>query len=112
VTKKPKLTPTMLQRIAAQFKALSDPSRLRLMSLLFDCELSVGALARLSDLSLANVSKHLQILHAADFVSRRKIGVSVHYSLADERARQLCTLMCNRILDLAGIETSRLAAGG
>lgn len=112
MTKKPKLTPTMLERIAAQFKALSDPSRLQLMSLLFDGELSVGALARLANLSLANVSKHLQILHAADFVARRKIGVSVHYSLADERTRQLCTLMCNRILDRAGTEAFRLGTGG
>ena len=45
----------------------------------------------------ANVSKHLQVLHAQRFVNRRKDGLFVRYALADRSVFQLCDLMCGRI---------------
>lgn len=95
------MTPAMLQRVAEQFRALAEPSRLRLMSLLFDGESTVGDLVDRSGLSLANASKHLGLLHRAGWVERRKDGQNVVYSLADERAQQLCEIMCSRVRRLA-----------
>ena len=40
--------------------------------------------------------KHLQILLAAGFVSRRKEGTTVYYQLADPSVFQLCDLVCGR----------------
>lgn len=91
----------MLERVAEQFRALGEPSRLRLMNLLFDGERSVGELVEESGLSLANVSKHLGLLHQVGWVKRRKDGVSVIYALADERTFGLCELMCSRVRELA-----------
>lgn len=106
------LSDAMLERVAGQFRALSEPSRLRLMSLLFDAERSVGELAEASGLGLANVSKHLAVLHAAGFVRRRKEGVRALYGLADERTRALCDLMCRRVEEQARAEARALVGRG
>ena len=68
-----------LTRIA---KALSSPGRLGLLEILAQGERTVEALARGADLSVANASHHLQILHRARLVEARKEGLYVHYRLA------------------------------
>lgn len=95
------MPPAMEERVAEQFRALGEPSRLRLMNLLFDGEHTVSELVEASGLGLANVSKHLGILHQAGWVTRRKDGVSVLYGLADERTYGLCELMCARVREMA-----------
>jgi DNA-binding transcriptional ArsR family regulator len=100
------MTPPMLERVAQQFRALGEPSRLQLMNLLFDGERTVGELVTASGLSLANVSKHLGILHQIGWVTRRKDGLNVVYALADERTFGLCELMCDRVRELAAAESA------
>lgn len=106
----PKMTDAMLQRVAEQFRALGEPSRLKLMNLLFAGERTVGELVAASDLSLANVSKHLGLLHQTGWVTRRKDGVAVVYALADERTFVLCDMMCNRVRERAAAEAAFAAA--
>jgi hypothetical protein len=48
-------------------------------------------------LNQANLSKHLQLLHALAFVNRRKDGLFVYYSLLDEDVFRLCDIMCGRL---------------
>ncbi len=98
------MTKAMLERVAEQFRALSEPSRLRLMNLLFDGERAVGDLVEASGLSLANVSKHLGLLYQAGWVTRRKAGLKVVYALADVRTHALCRLMCDRVRERAVAE--------
>jgi DNA-binding transcriptional ArsR family regulator len=95
------MTQAMLERVAEQFRALGEPSRLRLMNLLFDGESTVGELVTKSGLTLANVSKHLTLLYQVGWVTRRKAGISVVYALADERTFGLCELMCTRVRERA-----------
>lgn len=102
----PTMTAAMLERVAEQFRALGEPSRLHLMNLLFDGERNVGELVAASGLSLANVSKHLGILHQIGWVTRRKDGLNVVYAIADERTFGLCELMCNRVRELATAEAA------
>jgi ArsR family transcriptional regulator len=59
--------------------------------------LHVTALMDATGLNQANLSKHLQLLHAHGFVSRRREGLFVHYALADESVRALCDLMCGAV---------------
>jgi DNA-binding transcriptional ArsR family regulator len=100
------MSDALLERVAEQFRALGEPSRLKLMSALFDGELAVGGLAERSGLSLANVSKHLGVLFQAGWVTRRKAGLTVVYALADDRAEHLCELMCDRVRQRAASEAS------
>ncbi len=104
------MTPAMLERVAEQFRALSEPSRLALMSELFAGERNVSELVAATGLSLANVSKHLGVLHQAGWVSRRKDGLHVVYALADERTMGLCELMCARVRERAEAEAALTAA--
>ncbi len=64
-------------------KAVSSPKRLELLDLLCQTERSVDALAREASLSIANASRHLQILRAARLVEAEKRGLHVIYRLAD-----------------------------
>lgn len=92
-----KLTEPMLGRVAERFKALAEPARLRILNALREQEMTVGELGEETGLNQANLSKHLQLLHAQEFVARRKDGLFVHYRIADQDVFQLCDLMCGRI---------------
>jgi DNA-binding transcriptional ArsR family regulator len=91
------MSPELLTLVAERFKALADPARLRLLNALRPGERTVGELVDETELSQANVSKHLAQLHTLGFVRRRKEGLFVYYSLADKDIFRLCDVMCGRI---------------
>jgi rhodanese-related sulfurtransferase/DNA-binding transcriptional ArsR family regulator len=74
-------------RVYAQFarisRALGSPRRLELIDLLVHAERSIEELAREARLSVANASRHLQVLRAAHLVDTRKEGLYVYCRLAD-----------------------------
>jgi rhodanese-related sulfurtransferase/DNA-binding MarR family transcriptional regulator len=65
-------------------KALGSGNRLELLEFLAQGERSVDTLAKLSGLSVANTSRHLQVLRQAGLVSARKEGLFVHYSVSGD----------------------------
>jgi len=65
-------------------KALANGNRLELLEFLAQGERSVDALAKVSGLSVANTSQHLQQLRQAGLVTSRKQGLKVHYSLSGD----------------------------
>jgi ArsR family transcriptional regulator len=86
-----RLTPEAAELIARRFRALSDPTRLRILDLLrSQDEASVGEIAELVGGSQQNVSKHLAALHAEGFVSRSKRGTSSIYRITDPGVHQIC----------------------
>jgi len=91
------LTPDQLRLIAERFKALAEPSRLKILNALRDGERTVTEILEVTGFGQANVSKHLQLLYSAGFVERRKDGVSMYYKLADNEVIRLCELMCGRL---------------
>lgn len=91
------LTPEMIELVAERFRALAEPARLHIMQALRGGEQTVGELVEATGLGTANVSKHLQLLHGAGFVTRRKDGLYVYYGLAGEDVFRLCDLMCGRL---------------
>ena len=91
------LTPEVLVLVAERFKALAEPARLQMLNCLRSGELTVTELVEETELGQANVSKHLQLLHALGFVKRRKEGLYVYYALADKSVFQLCDVMCGRL---------------
>ena len=98
---KPKspINPEAAELIARRFRALSDPTRLRILDYLrSNSEASVGEIAEALGASQQNVSKHLGALLAEAFVARRKRGTSSLYRIADPGVHELCDGVC------AGIE--------
>jgi predicted transcriptional regulator len=71
----------MLESVLPIFKALADESRLRLIGLLADREMSVDELAAAVDLKAPTVSHHLARLKEAGLVQMRAEGVTHLYRL-------------------------------
>jgi ArsR family transcriptional regulator, arsenate/arsenite/antimonite-responsive transcriptional repressor len=70
------------EQIAPLLKALADPVRLRLLSLIAsheDGEACVCDLTDAFDLSQPTISHHLKVLHASGLLDREKRGVWVYY---------------------------------
>jgi len=94
------MTPEAAELIANRFRALSDPTRLRIIDLLRTKEeASVGELTEALEASQQNISKHLSSLLAGGFVARRKQGTSALYRISDPEVLELCDRVCG------GIET-------
>ena len=65
-------------------KALSNPNRLELLEFLAQGARSVDALAKVTQLSIANTSQHLQHLRQAGLVTSQKDGLKVYYSISGD----------------------------
>src|SRR3978361_2489473 len=73
------------------FRALADPTRLRILALLRAMELSVGELAQVLGQSQPRVSRHVKILSDAGIVERRKEGSWVFVAMG---APAIVTPLC------------------
>jgi ArsR family transcriptional regulator len=73
----------MFEQLAAVARTLGSAHRLELVELLAQTERSVEELARLTGLSIANTSQHLQQLRRFGLVEARRDGKRVIYKLAD-----------------------------
>jgi ubiquinone/menaquinone biosynthesis C-methylase UbiE len=84
--------------VIKQFKALSDPTRLRLLHILNEVELNVNEIVSIVDMIQSGVSRHLKILLESGLLSARKEGSFMYYC-ADTRPenRPLIQLACDRI---------------
>ena len=88
----------LLEHVAERFRVLGDLNRLRIVETLrASGELNVGELVTRLEMSQANVSKHLRVLHEAGIVARRPIGTAAYYSVTDPSIVQLCDLVCERL---------------
>ena len=70
-----------LRRRGNVFKAISDPTRRKILKLLNDKDLSAGEIAEHFDISKPALTKHLNILREAELVSSEKQGNFVIYSI-------------------------------
>ena len=63
------------------FKALADPTRRQILSLLRKREQTAGALAERFDMSKPSMSHHFAVLQQADLITRRREGQQIWYAL-------------------------------
>lgn len=85
----------LLALIAARFRLLGEPVRLKLLALLEGGERSVGELVALTGAGQPNISKHLAALADGGLVRRRKAGTTTYYAIADTTALGLCDIVCS-----------------
>jgi len=76
-------------RLAELFKALSDPTRVRILSALRGAELCVCDIAATLGMSQSAVSHQLRLLRTLRLVRHRKDGRMVYYALDDEHVERL-----------------------
>ena len=83
------LTELKAIQLAELFSALSDASRVRIISLLIEEEMSVSALAEELKMTESAVSHQLRGLRQMRLVRARKEGRQVFYTLDDEHVTKL-----------------------
>lgn len=74
----------VFQQFASIARAFSSPKRLEIIDVLAQGERDVETLANEVRLTVANTSRHLQILKNSRLVESRKVGVRVYYRIADD----------------------------
>ena len=90
------LTAEQAERIAPLLKALADPVRLRLLSLVAAHARGEACVCDLNDafaLSQPTISHHLKVLHEAGLLDRSKRGTWVYYSVNANALTDLAALI-------------------
>jgi len=85
----PPLSPDLATDLADLFEALSDPTRLAIISMLVSGEMGVGDMVERLGLSKSAVSHQLRGLHDKRIIRSRKEGRCVYVSLDDQHVRDL-----------------------
>jgi DNA-binding transcriptional ArsR family regulator len=83
-----------LEKKALLFKALGDPTRIRIVELLCDCDtLCVNAIAERTGARQSMISQHLKILKTAGLVSSSREGFHIHYRIDRNTLAELHEMM-------------------
>jgi DNA-binding transcriptional ArsR family regulator len=103
----------LAELIAQRLRVIGDPLRIRTLDLLREGELPVSEIAEALGTSQQNASKHLGVLLQAGIVSRRKVGTSALYAVADQGVYDLCEQVCGGLrAQLAELSALIEPAGG
>ena len=85
----PTLDENLARHLAELFRALSDPSRVRIIAALLGGESNVSSLAEVVGISESAASHQMRTLRQLRIVRARKQGREVYYSLDDEHVVDL-----------------------
>ena len=99
----------LIPAVAARFKALSDPSRLRLLCCLHEKAHSVSELVEKTGRPQPSVSQSLAQLSAAALVASSRQGSRVIYSLSDPSVARICDAVCRSVSENARKQAHALA---
>ncbi len=103
------LTDRARELMAVRFRALGEPTRLKILERLFRSPASVGEILDTVGGTQANVSKHLSVLRSGRLVSGRKEGNRTVYSIADPAIERLCAVVCEAVSRDAHAEAKAVA---
>lgn len=78
-----------LSELAEFFKIFGDPTRIKILSALFEAEMCVCDIAHLLNMTQSAISHQLRVLKQTRLVKNRKDGKVVFYSLDDEHIKQI-----------------------
>lgn len=78
-----------LLKIAELFKALDDPTRLKIVNAIMLSEMCVCDIAALLNMNQPAISHHLKVLRQAQLIKYRREGKIVYYALDDEHVELL-----------------------
>jgi len=104
------MSPEALEMVAARFRAMGEPLRLRILQELEQGEQSVSVLVEKVGSTQPNVSKHLKVLHDAGLLRRRQQGNIAFYSIADAMVFELCEIVCSKLRDRLEAQVGALGA--
>jgi len=91
------LSPPAVDLVAARFRTLGVPLRIRILQELQSGEKNVSQIVKAVRSTQPNVSKHLRILQDAGIVGRRQEGNQVYCFIADPTVFDLCDAVCSSL---------------
>jgi len=95
-----KIQNTEIFKLHAEFcGTLANQYRLMIVAILAKREMSVGEMADIIGIRMANISQNLSALRAKNIVKSRKEGQMVYYSLVDPRLLEGCMLIRSVLLE-------------
>lgn len=108
--KPPPVSEEALALIAAWFRTLGEPSRLKILRALEEGEKNISELVEATGLTQANVSRHVQSLVDAGMVGRRREGLTAICFIADPSITELCDKVCGSLLKRLQTQAEKLGA--
>ena len=88
-----------LDRMAARFRLLGEPMRLKILQTVCREPRSVNDIVAATGSTQANVSKHLALLAAGGVLTRKKEGQCVYYGMKNRLVMKLCELVHSQPAD-------------
>lgn len=93
------LTDFELEGVAAQFRMLGEPMRLKILQALCQKPLAVGEIVTATGATQSNISRHLALLTSAGVITRQKNGQFVYYAMSNPLTMKLCELVHKELLN-------------
>jgi len=84
----------LLILIGSRLKAMSEPTRLKILQMLKEGELSVGEIAEKAGLKHGTASANLNALQRAGLVAYRREGTKVLYRIGSDMVFRICDVVC------------------
>lgn len=87
----------VFESVSRYFSLLSEPMRLRILHTICERERSVSEIVHETGANQTNISRHLNFMHRAGVLTRRKDGVFIYYGVADTALTEICRTVCVHI---------------
>lgn len=81
-----------LYDLAELFKVFGDSTRIRILYVLYEEEVSVGEISEALNMTTSAISHQLKILKQSKLIKSRKEGKQVYYSLADDHVKTIIAM--------------------
>ncbi|MGN0394895.1 MAG: ArsR/SmtB family transcription factor [Coprococcus sp.] len=88
-----------LYDLAELFKVFGDSTRIQIMYVLLNGEMSVGDIAEKLNMNTSAISHQLRVLKQAKLIKNRRAGKNIFYSLADEHVVTIMKQGMDHILE-------------
>ena len=85
---------SVYENAAELFRAMAAPMRLRIISALCNGEKNVSELLSSIETTQPNMSQHLNTLYKGGVLARRREGVQIFYSIANQDIAAICKAVC------------------
>ncbi len=89
----------LAELISIRFRALAEPTRIRILDALRDGPASVQELAAVVGTTPQNVSRHLATLVDAGILSRSRSGTAIIHAVRDPSVYEMCEQVCGSVHD-------------
>lgn len=111
-SRKNPMTDRARERMAIRFRALGEPTRLKILERLFRSPASVSEILAAVGSTQANVSKHLAVLRSGNLVRGVRDGNRTVYRIADPSLERLCAVVCDAVTREAHQAAAEISVAG